>query len=560
MDYTQLEAGLTALAGNSRKNNVFIIAARNAILSEIGEPFVQFTTGWNTVTATVRPQTENLRRRLLNLSSTAIREAEEDLAEIVAGRTPASLTAAQVAELVPYAINATNQKIRTTSTALNQDHTSVTGTRMSILFTAEAQRRSDAQATVANGQSTMAAAVDPSVQQSVRNLIARYGATAYNTAAIQAATTGLEAAINAATTVFVRQPTAANAAALPAAALSLTEQKETARQALQSNYLALVPYQHRVLNYTIKQVLALIWTAANDRNTVLGPNQLPLVDNAQNTNAITTTIQERQRNLIAALVEFQTEYSIGHAACPHGTYNKIVETLNMAHPDVVVLHQDLSLTVTNEADRYIRGTVLPRVFAAQPNQAAIFAAFDAAIPTNAQQTLLDNFKGVMRQALRGELPGLESIYTTLKTRLSPMPFTAGQYTEERVLNTLIPNWLDNSYEYSGASLPRPRTFPIPLQSAEDLQRIRLAQLQAAQLQLQTAMAGITAAYQQAEARATTATQALTAAQASITQLASSNAQLQTAVTGINAAYQQAESRAGATNLQAATLERQKLTA
>jgi hypothetical protein len=480
MNYEQLTNGLAALTTASRQRNILLIAARNALLNEIGEPFVQFTISGSgsttTVTSTIRTETERLLAALNSLNASDIRTAEADLAAIVANQTPSNpstLSTTAVSALSAYGINTTNTRIRTVNTALNRNQTGQTASNVRTAIASEANRRQSTLLSAAHGQSTMAAGVDPSVQQSVRNLITRYSYTAYNTTAIEAARAGVERVVAAMTTTFTLPPAAYGAARN----LSLTEQRAAARLALLSGHMPTVPGQHQnrpnLPNLNVEQILGLVWTAAHDRNNVLGPDQRPLTDNATNRAAINSAIADRERNFVMALIEYQTEYGgTDQAACAHGTYNKLVETLSLAHPDVVVFQQDLSNSVANEADRYIRNVIMPRVFRAQSNQEALHAALTTTTAlSTSQQALLENFRNVMRQALRGELEGQESLYDALRTHVCPTIFTAGQYVSSshptqqgRVLNDLIPNWFSNVFEYSFANLPAPSTTAVPLRA------------------------------------------------------------------------------------------------
>lgn len=114
MNYTQLEAGLAALANASRQRNIFLVAARNAIVNDIrSATFVVYAETGVQVTATPRASTATLITALGALSLPDIRQAEADIADIVAGRTPNGLAANLVANLTAYAINTTNLYIRT---------------------------------------------------------------------------------------------------------------------------------------------------------------------------------------------------------------------------------------------------------------------------------------------------------------------------------------------------------------------------------------------------------------------------------------------------------------
>jgi hypothetical protein len=489
MNLTELTSGLNAFTTASRQRNVFIIAARNAILSEIGAPFITFTVSNNNVTTNQHADTTRLITLLGTLSETDIQNAETDLAEIIANRTPATISSEQVQQLTQYGVTTNNTGIRTINASRNQNHTGISlNGRENIrnAITNEANRRRTAIHSVRNTQSTMATGVDSSIQGSIRNLLTRYSNTAFNSNAITAARNGLTQAINTPSQEnqkFILPPTSASAPRLNAATLSLTEQKQVALRALSSQQLSIIPIQHAALELNIQQVLSLVWTAIHDRNSIVGPNNQPLTDDdtvfraasaatattaataaITNREAITEAIALRERNLVAALIEFQTEYSTSSAACAHGTYNKIVETLSLAHPSVVVLNQDLSNVVLNQADRYIRFVILPRIFHAQPNQAAISEAYDTQTArTSAQRTALENFQTLLNQALHGQIAGQTSLYEELRTNLCPTIFTAGQYTQDRVLNDLIPRWFADYFPYAG--LPDPIATPIPLTSS-----------------------------------------------------------------------------------------------
>lgn len=114
MNYTQLEAGLTALPNASRQRNIFLVAARNAIVNDIrSAAFVVYAETGTQVTATPRASTTALITALGTLTLPEIRQAEADIVDIVANRTPNGLQANQVTALDAYGINTTNLYIRT---------------------------------------------------------------------------------------------------------------------------------------------------------------------------------------------------------------------------------------------------------------------------------------------------------------------------------------------------------------------------------------------------------------------------------------------------------------
>ncbi len=104
------------------------------------------------------------------------------------------------------------------------------------------------------------------------------------------------------------------------------------------------------LQNLLLSTLSIVWEAINDRTQIWVPGKKPSDPEVrlEDTNdeimgsdgkrrkqceEITRVIQLKKLNLLQAFWEFQTEYGTG-PSCAHGTYNKIVESLNLMDPDV----------------------------------------------------------------------------------------------------------------------------------------------------------------------------------------------------------------------------------
>lgn len=109
------------------------------------------------------------------------------------------------------------------------------------------------------------------------------------------------------------------------------------------------PTVHAISEVTLSQATALIWTGIHDK-TALVEGLESLTDK---------DIAERRMNLVTSLYEAQTEYGAnrqGNAACFVGTLNKIVGTLDHAHPDVTILTgvEDMMIVATARASIILR--------------------------------------------------------------------------------------------------------------------------------------------------------------------------------------------------------------
>ena len=82
------------------------------------------------------------------------------------------------------------------------------------------------------------------------------------------------------------------------------------------------------LGITLSHLLALVWKASEDKAAVVPGVETPLEDK---------DIADRKKVLINNLIAAQTTYGLDNPACFVGTFNKIIESLDHIHPDVIII-------------------------------------------------------------------------------------------------------------------------------------------------------------------------------------------------------------------------------
>ncbi|HXH54304.1 MAG TPA: hypothetical protein VNK03_00955 [Gammaproteobacteria bacterium] len=211
------------------------------------------------------------------------------------------------------------------------------------------------------------------------------------------------------------------------------------------------------LNNTVISTVVLVWKAVHDRKTVIGAKGKVLADSAENAAEIDRIIQQKEMNFVQALWEFQTEYGAGKA-CGHGSYNKIVESLNLTDPDVRVGNDvdtnfEQILAILDE--KFVKELVLTTAEAF--DKEALSSAWDSKTPSIGERALIDTFKAVLHEKLIAQLP------TVLATEFSDF-HRALQYQqgalENFVLQMLIPAIEKNIDQHPVTDAPPAEAQPL----------------------------------------------------------------------------------------------------
>ncbi len=470
MNYEELQRGIVQVLGNPRvtraERNVFIIAARNAILAD-SRQFYNFPNppaqpqrmasenasqyanrcadaisvwflgigvafdgrgiryAFENPNSVIKADTARILRELDAMTADDINHAEQALSNYFQHQNSLSI------DFTHYGISSTGTGANTQLTQYAMGYTRAQTERAVAV---EAGLRAREYGRLSHTQSTMAAGVDPSVQLSVGRLLRRYGgATALTRSVIDNALSEIELFLN---------TQSANPRYMDALAGFRTAHRPT------------IPYQHAVLGLDIEKIMALTWIAINDEHSVLDGQQqvldcddtladpsLPATSphyGKTKRQVINESIQLRKRNLMTAFAEFATEYG-DHAACAHGTYNKIVETLSLAHPDVLIV-QDLIATVKAKAEEIIQERFLKTSVAvlATGDKTALITAWGAGNPTYEQILRCRIFVNSQRDRINREL-------AVLLREEFPILWASGQYTDIIVRNELIPAILDGRF-------------------------------------------------------------------------------------------------------------------
>jgi len=414
MNYNELQNGLNHFQPhiniNTPERNTFLIAARNAMLRNPGE-FIganNAETNRNVNNAIfIKPAAAAVLDALENLSDDDIVLAESNLYAITHRNTPAELQTI-IDTLAPFGIDRDN---RNEIETFMLDAGSNDIQARNLLQVARAE-------TIANigaaGYSQNTNQADDSVMRIIRALTTRYNnLNLENVTVLNAAMEEMSRLVEDTHYPATRR--------LGNFTFNAEQQRNAARiRGVNTLYLDSQPYLDRYVaphmqsTLSIKKVLVLIWTAINDRNSIINPEgdgRAVLVDNATNRDVIDRTISDRKRDLVLkTFFEYATEYHVDilnieliRPACPHGTFNKIVETLNLAHPDVKFYNPK---ACGLEAAREHLQASLYTAYQAHPKRHPLRAAWNSIDPTAAEEVMIEEFKGAIITSLH---PGIQNL-------------------------------------------------------------------------------------------------------------------------------------------------------
>lgn len=214
---------------------------------------------------------------------------------------------------------------------------------------------------------------------------------------------------------------------------------------------------HDGLQNLMLSTLSIVWMAIHDRTKVIAPGTegVLLADTVATHHEITHAIQLKEESLLQAFWEFQTEYgSSGNAACAHGTYNKIVESLNLLDPDVRIgdsADTDITTVLKDLTINFTPQLVQKAVKNSGIDLKQLSEVWSLKTPSREQRTLLKGFRGYVARQIRLELqPYVEKEFAEYAQALNRT-----RDLENVITRTMIPEIMERLHEHN---LVKPRSW------------------------------------------------------------------------------------------------------